>query len=135
MTRRNKPKYRADLAPESSFWDRLSEEEKILAIIQHHRLRSIKLPNPRVHALAHLMVEQQLSSGESPAAVSTLERLLDEGLDRHEAIHAIGWALTTTMNEAAAGELDGDLNATYEHRLSLLPESWWSEFEDDLEGS
>jgi len=133
VARRDKPKYRGDCEPEGSFWRRLSEEEQIHAIIQHHRIRSINLPDARLHALTHLLVEQQLASGESPVAVATLARLLEEGLSRHEAVHAIGWVLTTAMHEASVGNLDGDLNVTYEHRLQGLPESWWTEFDYNFE--
>lgn len=130
MARRSKPKYRADHEPGDSFWADLSEEEQIHAIIQHHRLRNIELPDAQLHALTHLLVEQHLACGKSPVAVASLRRLVGEGLSRHEAVHAIGWVLTTTMHELSTGELDGDLNVTYEQRLDLLPESWWAEFED-----
>jgi hypothetical protein len=61
---------------------------------------------------------------------ATLRRLVEEGVSRHEAVHAIGWVLTTTMHEASVGELDGDLDVTYEQRLQQLPESWSAEFEN-----
>jgi hypothetical protein len=66
VARRNRPKYRADHEPEGPFWARLSEEEQIDAIVQHHRLRNIKLPDARLHALTHLLVEQQLARAGHP---------------------------------------------------------------------
>ncbi len=135
MPRRHKPKYRGDREPDPAFWNRLSEEEQIRAIIQHHRVRSIRVPDLRLHALAHLLVEQQLASRKAPAANAALSRLLEDGLSRHEAVHAIGWVLTATLNEASAGELEGDFGAMYEERLGqLTAESWFAAFEDEVDG-
>jgi hypothetical protein len=132
MTRRAKPKYRADRSPEPEFWERLSEDEQIDAIVSHHRIRSIKLPDQILHATAHLMVEQQLASGEAPHVVATCERLIREGLTRHDAIHAIAWVLTILINEAAAGEIKENLKPVFEARLEqLTEESWYAAFEDD----
>jgi len=54
----------------------------------------IRLPNRRVHAILHAVVENQVALGDKYAAKSVLERLMREGLDRHEAIHAIGSVLS-----------------------------------------
>lgn len=45
-----------------------------------------------LHALAHVIVENQLAE-DLPEARRALERLLGEGLDRHDAIHAIASVL------------------------------------------
>jgi hypothetical protein len=133
VARRAKPKYNSDRGPTQAFWEQLSEEEQIRAIATHHRLRSISLPDPRLHALSHLMAEQQLASGEVPAAQATLDRLIEEGLDRHEALHAVAWVLTSLMNEIAAGRFEGEFLPTYEEQLRTLPESWYDTFDEDQE--
>ena len=47
----------------------------------------------RAHLLIHEMVEKQLSERDPPEVGATLHRLLAGGLDRHEAVHAIGTAV------------------------------------------
>ena len=58
----------------------------------HHRHR-IPLPNANLHAVIHVVIENQLALGEE-AVVSALARLQAEGLSRHDALHAIGMVLS-----------------------------------------
>jgi hypothetical protein len=55
-----------------------------------------------------------------------LLRLISQGLDRHEAIHAIGSVLSETLYTAMNEQvLRGDLNQEYVEKLkSLTAESW-----------
>jgi hypothetical protein len=48
----------------------------------------------KAHLLVHELVEKQLREGEPPEAAAALARLLAEGLERHQAVHAIGLAAT-----------------------------------------
>ena len=49
------------------------------------------------HAVVHAIVENQLALGE-PVVVATLARLRSDGLDRHEAVHAIGSVLSAHLD-------------------------------------
>jgi hypothetical protein len=57
----------------------------------------------RVHASLHVVVETQLRIGDPPATRKTLERLLDSGVDRHKAIHAIGSVVVAEMTAVSEG--------------------------------
>lgn len=73
-------------------WLRLSEDERLEQVLRYHqalRLPHPATPKPRVHAAMHVMVEDQVALGEPPFVRETLERLLGEGLNRHEGVHAI----------------------------------------------
>jgi hypothetical protein len=64
------------------------------------------------------VVENQLALGEATPVPTTLERLMDEGLDRHEAIHAIGSILMRIMFDAIrSDDGGGDINAKYSREL------------------
>jgi hypothetical protein len=54
-----------------------------------HRSRSA---GGKLHGLAHVMVENQIALGDPPvpAIREALVRLMGEGLDRHDALHAVG---------------------------------------------
>jgi hypothetical protein len=80
---------------------------------EYHRRRRIRLPNLDAHAVTHAIIENQLAEGLAPAA-NALRRLVTEGLDRHEAVHALGsvlmehiWDLTNKPRG------DGDPSAPY----------------------
>lgn len=73
-------------------WLSLDEADRIELVTLYHRLQRIRLPNAHLHAVIHVIVENQLALGE-PVVVETLARLQREGLSRHDAIHAIGSVL------------------------------------------
>ena len=85
----------------------------------------MELPNPQLHAIFHTIVENQIAVGEKIPA-RTLRRLMKEGLERHEAIHAIGSVLGEQIYNAMAGSsLSVDINEQYVRELkSLTAEGW-----------
>jgi len=84
-------------------WLAVDEQERIEAVYQYHRRMKIRLPNARVHAIIHAIVENQVALGEKFAAESVLLRLIGEGLKRHEAIHALGYVLAQHMFSTLKG--------------------------------
>jgi hypothetical protein len=110
----------------SDAWLALDESERIQLVRRYHRRQRIRLPNETIHAAIHVIVENQLALGDEFPTKAVLLRLMKEGLDRHEAIHAIGAVLSerlfVVMSEQEAGS---DLNADYMEKLkSLTAESW-----------
>jgi hypothetical protein len=79
-------------ALEAADWLALDEAERIELVREYHQRNRSKLPNVRAHAVAHAVIENQLAEG-LPAAKNALARLLAEGLDRHESVHAMGAVL------------------------------------------
>jgi hypothetical protein len=66
---------------------------------------------------AHVVVENQVALGEVMRVPETLERLLDEGLDRHEAVYAIGSVLMEIMLDTVDKADDrSDINAQIQSR-------------------
>ncbi len=108
-------------------WLALDEAQRIELVRQCHRRERIQLPNERLHATTHVIVENQVALGDALPVGSVLMRLMGEGLDRHEAIHAIGWILTQELF-GPLPQKEGpavDLNARYLEKLSrLTAESW-----------
>ena len=116
----------ANEQPDSEIWLELDEAERIDAVMDYHRRTGVKLENPELHALAHVVVESQIALGEATSVPATLDRLMDEGLDRHEAIHAIGSILTRIVYEVAREADDGsEINAKYSGELAKLTAAGW----------
>ena len=80
-------------APDPKEWLSLDEQERIDLVQDYHRRARVELPNATGHAIAHVIVENQIALGDELAVERTLNRLVAEGLDRHDAIHAIGSVL------------------------------------------
>lgn len=110
---------------DSEAWQELDESERIESVRQYHRQNRIRLPNETLHATAHVIVENQVALGDSFPARAVLLRLMEEGLDRHEAVHAIGLVLSEQLFAALREEGDADINKQYVEKLnSLTAESW-----------
>ncbi|WP_063958231.1 hypothetical protein [Bradyrhizobium manausense] len=122
------------IEPDPEQWLALDEEERIDLVMDYHQRAGIRLPRPELHATLHAVVESQIADPELPVR-STVERLMDEGLDRHEAIHAVGSVLAGHMNDlvrnfeergakpgTGAGE---DPNVRYFEQLKALTAEQW----------
>ena len=82
-------RYDPMVGPDPQKWAALSETQQLDVVLAFHRRARIKLPNAMLHATFHSVVESQaLLAPEIPVA-ETLERLMEEGFDRHETVHAI----------------------------------------------
>ncbi len=82
--------------PDPGDWLRCDERVRLELVASYHRRRRAPLPTLRLHAALHVIVENQLALGE-PVVVETLARLRAEGLERHDALHAIGSVLAEQM--------------------------------------
>jgi hypothetical protein len=85
-------------SPSPAEWLEIDEGERIDLVSSYHRRAKIRLPNARLHAVIHVVVENQLALGEQVVA-DTLARLQAEGLGRHDALHAIGSVLAGNLYE------------------------------------
>jgi hypothetical protein len=113
------------IAPEA--WQALDESERIESVRKYHRRNRIRLANERLHAITHVIVENQVALGDTFPARAVLLRLREEGLDRHEAVHAIGSVLVEQIFAAVRKEGGADLNAQYVEKLSRLTAKSWRE--------
>jgi hypothetical protein len=109
--------YDADASPTAD-WLQLDEGERIELVSAYHRHQTVALPNPQLHAVIHVVVENQLALGEE-VVVATLKRLQHEGLSRHDALHAIGSVLAENLYELM-NEEDGAAGEPYRKYLERL---------------
>lgn len=101
------------------------QQQLLRRLIEEHRVT----PHPgltearlRLHASIHAVVESQLVAGEPPAVRTTLERLEAQGLDRHEAVHAIGSVVAREMMSALRAHYD---EARFVAALAELSAARW----------
>jgi len=125
-------RYDPDRQPDPEAWLALDESERIDIVIAYHRRTRVRLENAKVHAVAHVIVENQIALGEPPLASATLTRLMDEGLDRHDAVHAISnivFRLMFDLLRESGGK--ADFNAQYRRELAALTAASWRAQADD----
>ena len=121
-------RYDPDQAPDPKEWIAMDEQERIQVVEQYHRRAGIRLPNATVHAVIHAVVESQIAEGDKLPVRRTLERLMSEGLDRHDALHAIGSELVMHMHDLLSRSeavSKADPNSAYYAALERLTAEEW----------
>ena len=78
----------------------------------------------------HVMVENQTALGDDIPVQRAMQRLMDEGLDRHAAIHAIGSVLAEHMLDLTQqSATDADPNQRYFAALEHLTAEGWRQLD------
>ena len=118
-------KYDPSKSPIPEEWNVQDEDELLNLIRTYHKRDGVSLPNLNLHAVIHVVVENQLALGVE-SVEKTLDRLLADGVERHEAIHAIGSVLVehlwTVMQEPSVSDVSHD---PYFKALEALDPSDW----------
>jgi hypothetical protein len=106
-------------------WPELDEQERMILVEDYHQRHPVRMPSLEGHVAIHTIVENQLALEES-VVVATFARLRGEGLDRHDAVHAIGSVLAGHMHSLLVGE-QGEMepNERYHEALGKLSARTW----------
>jgi hypothetical protein len=99
-------------APNPDEWLAVGKLERIDAIEAYHTQGAVELPDARTHAVFHAIIENQLALRLAPVC-DALARLLRDGLDRPEAIHAIASVLAEHMFDLHRGRITDQPNKRY----------------------
>jgi hypothetical protein len=91
--------YNPLVAPDPLTWLAIDEQDRIDMIALYHRSHGFPGDRVMAHATFHAAVENQLAMDDQMPVRRTLARLMAEGLDRHDAIHAIGFVFADHINE------------------------------------
>ena len=119
-------RYDPEQVPDPEGWLALDESERIELAFRYHRDARVKLPNARVHAVIHGIVETQIAMGDATPVRATVRRLQQEGLDRHDAIHAVGSVLAKQIYDLSKGGTPtGNPNEAYWTELKRLSAKEW----------
>ena len=95
------------VAPDPEEWLAADEQTRIDAVEYYHRDDDLEGGRAAVHATMHAIVENQIAASDCLPVRHALHRLMDEGLDRHQAIHAIASVLAVHINELMRAVKDG----------------------------
>ena len=124
--------YDAETGPDPERWLALDEDERLRLVKAYHRRVDDAFERPDLHATAHLIVENQVAMGDELPVRRKLAALMDEGLDRHEAIHAIGAVLMMHVHHLMSGAATSpgpQVNDAYFAALeTLTAQSWRRDF-------
>ena len=77
--------------------------------------------NPILHILIHQTIENQIANGKPKETAPTVEALMQQGLDRHEAIHRVGTVMAGEIFHILKGKRPFD-EAGFVRKLRRLVE-------------
>ena len=118
-------RYNPDQPPNPAQWLALDEQTRIRLIDENHRAAHIKLPNVTIHVVIHSIVENQIAEN-IESVVSAMDRLMAEGLSRHEAVHAIGSVLAEHIYDLLNNKADEtNSSAIYNAAIERLTAKSW----------
>ena len=119
-------------APDPNEWLALDEAERINLVVAHHQETDEDIPDIELHAAFHVMVENQAAMGDELPVQNTLERLMAEGLDRHNAVHAVASVLIKYLWNMGPGGEDSDSfsNDYMEEVRELTAQKWYDDYRD-----
>jgi hypothetical protein len=121
-----------------------SDRDRWLELDEHDRLDAIRVAheglapssgtpaaaagadaaNPHAHAAFHMIVENQLALDDPRQTRKALARLMGEGLDRHEAVHAIGAVVAEHLYTASRSGRAFS-SQSYAKQLARIDAEWW----------
>ncbi len=118
--------YDAARAPDAARWLRADERRKQRAVEKHHDKLGghPAAPDPRLHAVMHVIVENQIAAGEPKEVPATVSRLMAAGLTRHEAVHAVGSVVAKEVWQVLREHRRFDREWMAGALESLEPEPW-----------
>jgi Na+/phosphate symporter len=116
--------------PDPEEWKSLEEEERIERVLSYHLEEGMEVPNAHVHSAIHAVVEYQIALGKEYPVQKALQRLMKEGLDRHDSIHAIGAVLSKYLRQVGTDtNKSEDFTADYFDEVrQLTVQKWIDEF-------
>ena len=117
-------------APDAEQWLALDDTERAQLVEAHHEEQAIEMPAPELHAMFHVIVENQLAADDPPATARTLARMMEEGLDRHDALHAIGSVLAERFHRVSQSSGDDSEDDYAEELERLTAKEWCEEYGD-----
>lgn len=117
--------------PDPAAWLAMGEGERFALAEEYVRESEPGIAGEMGHIAFHVTVENQIALDDETPVKATVDRLMREGLDRHEAIHAIGSVLAGMIWEQQANPPGKISNAEYFDGVKrLTAESWLATAED-----
>jgi hypothetical protein len=130
--------YDPEVPPEPKSWLEMDETERLALVEAYHANMDEDVPNPTIHAQLHVVIENQIAANDPAAIRRAMARLMADGLDRHDAIHAVATVLIGHLTDVMRSEGQDPSDAdSYTAELDQLTADRWRQLyasDDATEG-
>ena len=119
--------YNPENTVNSDEWLALDEGVRLQLIEDYHNTLNLPMETAalKMHCMLHVTVENQLAEAEYPIIQQTLDKLTRQGLDRHDALHAIASILCNGLFDAMRGAESEFSIKNYRRKLEKLTAKRW----------
>lgn len=117
--------YNPMVAIDPAQWQALEESDRLDLILAFHQDAGVEIPDIETHATLHCVIENQIALGDEMPIAATLQRLLGEGLDRHDAIHAIASVLANHLYGVVHDEEPSRTHEVFLNEITSLSAEQW----------
>jgi len=124
-------KYNPLIEPDARQWLTVADAKKLELVLKYHRGTRAELPNEKLHAVVHAIIENQVALGDETPVAEAVQRLMGEELDRHMAIHAVGCVLAKYIYEIKSSKDNQarDFHSAYFDEVRVLTaQQWFDEY-------
>jgi mRNA degradation ribonuclease J1/J2 len=110
----------------SDEWLALNEAKQIELVRDFHAELDLEMPDDAlsIHSSIHVIVENQLAM-RVELKPETIAKLTRQGLNRHEAIHAIGAILSEDIFDLLKGNIEEFSPTKYRRKLEKITAKRW----------
>lgn len=125
-------KYNPLKSPKAKEWLAMDEGKRIELIKAYHRKNGGYGNNLNLHASIHVIIENQAALKNETPVAAKLKILERQGLDRHEAVHAVGNIVIKYFFDISNDNISDNSNIEemyFEDVRKLTRQSWENEFE------
>ncbi len=116
-------------AQDAAAWLDTPPEERVRLVTEYHAAAGMSGTGLRVHCGLHVTVENQIAQRDPPETAEKLRQLMAQGLDRHQAVHAIASVVLAHMRKMIGRTADRPgreaLAATYVSGLKRMNARKW----------
>ncbi len=118
--------YDPEVEPVAEEWLELDEDERISLVEVFHESAGIEPPESGslLHASFHVIVENQVAMGVEGVR-EAIARLVEGGLPRHEAVHAVAAVVSEDLFDLMEGTSQKFNAERYRGRLDKLTAKRW----------
>jgi hypothetical protein len=119
-------KYNPNESVDSKNWLALDEVNRIELVHDFHSKLDLELAVEalNVHSTIHVLVENQLAMGVE-FIPETIAKFIRQGLNRHEAIHAIGAIISEDIFDLLKGSAEEFSQKKYRKKLEKITAKKW----------